>query len=107
VPSGRRREGSDVRSAKTEGERKAKGAGEARREKVGQEDRFGSGKVGVQDKAIRGRGGRRSNLEDDDGMRDLKWKGQSRGKAQKKRSRVRDAIAVNTIEGINNVVTKA
>jgi hypothetical protein len=45
-------------------------------------------------------------LEDDDGMRDLKWKGQSRGKAQKRRRR-RDAIGVNAIEGINNVVTKA
>jgi hypothetical protein len=45
-------------------------------------------------------------LESDDGVRNLKWKGERRRKAQK-RSRERDAVVVDTIEGVDNMVAKA
>ena len=45
-------------------------------------------------------------MEGDDGVRDLERKGESRRKAQK-RSRERDAIGVDAVEGINNMVAKA
>ena len=45
-------------------------------------------------------------MESDDGVRNLKWKGERRRKAQK-RSRERDAVVVDTIEGVDNMVAKA
>jgi hypothetical protein len=65
-----------------------------------------AGKLGFRTKKLEGEAGGEATWRTTMALRDLKWKGQSRGKAQK-RSRERDAIGVDAIEGVNNVVTKA